>query len=209
MNGKFISIEGLEGVGKTTQAQVICKWLEDNGIDYIRTREPGGTEIAESIRELVLEHHKEKMDSKTELLLVFAARQQHVETLIKPALASGKWVLSDRFTDATYAYQGGGRELDTSLIAELEQLILKDFQPHTTIWFDCDAQTGLSRARARGALDRIELEDISFFDRCRKSYLNRSLSDPSRFIKLDAAQDIKTVSDDLIAALNKRFKSDS
>ncbi|WP_320825914.1 dTMP kinase [Reinekea sp.] len=205
MTGMFISIEGLEGAGKTTQAEVLLTWLRARGHDIIRTREPGGTEIAEAIRALILSHHDEQMDPVTELLLVFAARQQHVTRLIQPALASGQWVISDRFTDATYAYQGGGRGLDRTLIASLETTVLANFQPDLTIWFDCDAATGLARAQARGALDRIEGEDIAFFNRCRAQYQLRCEQHPQRFLKIDAAPPQAQVSAQLIAALEVYF----
>lgn len=201
MTGKFISIEGLEGAGKSTQALALVEWLERKHVEVVRTREPGGTPIAESIRELVLAHHSEKMDSTTELLLVFAARKQHVESLIKPSLNAGHWVVSDRFTDATYAYQGGGRQIPKTQINQVETLALQGFKPDLTIWFDCDADIGLSRARARAALDRIESEAIDFFDRCRHAYGERLKEDAQRFIKIDANQNIEQVTIQLIAAL--------
>lgn len=205
MKPQFISIEGLEGAGKTTQAEELCRWLDKKSIQYIRTREPGGTEIAEEIRELVLKHHEEKLDPVAELLLVFAARKQHVEQLIKPTLANGTWVVSDRFTDATYAYQGGGREIDTQVISNIENIALEGFQPDTTFWFDCDAETGLSRARARGELDRIEAEATDFFDRCRAAYKERANEQPSRFLKLNAGQSIDKVTQDMIQLLETRY----
>ena len=206
MNGQFITIEGLEGAGKTTQAEALCSWLEAKQIDYIRTREPGGTEVAESIRELVLAHHEEPIDPTTELLLVFAARKQHVENLIKPALAAGKWVVSDRFTDATYAYQGGGRQLNLPQIRQLEQLVLGGFQPDLTLWFDCGAEIGLSRARQRGALDRIENQAIEFFQRCQQGYLQRYEQNPQRFLKLNANQIIDKVTADMLSLLEQWYE---
>lgn len=202
---QFITIEGLEGAGKTTQAEVLHKWLIGRGINVMRTREPGGTEIAEAIRSVVLDHYTESMDPTTELLLVFAARKQHLEAKIKPALAQGDWVLSDRFMDATYAYQGGGRQLDRDFIQKMEKDVLNNFGPDLTIWLDCDAHTGLDRASARGALDRIEKEDIKFFDRCREGYMRRFNENPERFIKLDASQSIEEVSEELLRQLGEHF----
>ena len=205
MKAQFITIEGLEGAGKTTQAEVLCDWLESKGIQYIRTREPGGTEIAEEVRQLVLKHHKEVMDPVAELLLVFAARKQHVEALIRPTLEKGIWVISDRFTDATYAYQGGGRQLGIERIAVLEEFVLGAFKPDLTLWFDCDAQTGLGRANARGDLDRIEKESIEFFNRCRDGYRQRQENEPQRFMQLDASLSVTEVSSALISGLESLY----
>lgn len=205
MTGKFITIEGLEGAGKTTQAQVLVEWLEARGNRIVRTREPGGTPVAEQIRNLILDHHDEEVDPVAELLLVFAARKQHVERLIRPEIATGSWVVSDRFTDATYAYQGGGRSLDEALIRQLEVTVLNDFQPDLTIWFDCDAEIGLARASARGQLDRIEQESMAFFNRCRNAYARRAQAHPQRFIRINANNTVDKVTDELIAALEAYF----
>lgn len=209
MIGQFISIEGLEGAGKSTQADVLVAWLKAKGVEVIRTREPGGTPIAEAIRNLVLAHHSEKMDATTELLMVFAARKQHVEALIRPALAAGKWVVSDRFTDATYAYQGGGRQIPEADIKQVEHLALGGFKPDLTVWFDCDADVGLSRARARAALDRIESEAIDFFQRCRQAYRRREQEDPNRFLTIDANPSKETVSQQLISGLEAWYGKDA
>jgi dTMP kinase len=205
MTGKFITIEGLEGAGKTTQAQVLVKWLESKEREIVRTREPGGTPVAEKIRNLVLEHHEEAINPVAELLLVFAARKQHLEGLIKPSIDSGKWVVSDRFTDATYAYQGGGRGLKESLIRDLEITFLDDFQPDLTIWFDCDAEVGLARASARGQLDRIEQESMAFFNRCRTAYAKRAEAHPQRFIRIDANNSEAQVTEELLSSLEAYF----
>ncbi|MFQ3229125.1 dTMP kinase [Reinekea sp.] len=209
MTGKFITIEGLEGVGKSTQANNLAQWIKTKGHTIVRTREPGGTPIAEAIRDVVLDMHPEKMDPTTELLLVFAARKQHTESLIRPSLTKGAWVLSDRYTDATYAYQGGGRKLDLATISHLENLVLKGFKPDLTIWLDCDAEIGLARAKARGALDRIEVEDIGFFNQCRAAYQQRFEADPMRFIRLDANQSIEAVKADLVQALEGWYDTNS
>ena len=209
MTGKFITIEGLEGVGKSTQANNLANWIEAKGHTIVRTREPGGTPIAEAIRKVVLDLHTEAMDPTTELLLVFAARQQHTEELIRPALNRGEWVLSDRYTDATYAYQGGGRQLDNAIITHLENMVLKGFKPDLTIWLDCDAEIGLARAKVRGRLDRIEKEDIGFFNLCRQGYEQRYQADPNRFIRLDANQSIESVKADLTQALEGWYEQNS
>lgn len=204
MSARFISIEGLEGAGKSTQLAVLEHWVAERHGAPLVTREPGGTPLAEQIRDLVLGHHTETMDAWTELLLVFAARRQHVTGKIRPALERGRWVVSDRFTDATYAYQGGGRGIDWQRIQALESLVLEDFQPDLTLWLDCPAEVGLARARQRGELDRIERENVAFFDRCRAAYERRHREQPDRIVRLDAAQSIEAVSADLIAVLEER-----
>lgn len=205
MKARFITLEGTEGTGKSTQLAVLEKWVRERHGDPVLTREPGGTPLAERIREVVLTHHDETMDAWTELLLVFAARRQHVTGKIKPELARGRWVISDRFTDASYAYQGGGRGIDPDRIEELENLVLEGFRPDLTIWLDCPAEIGLSRARARGTLDRIEQEDIAFFERCRRAYDARRRQQPDRIVRLDASGSIDAVSQRLLQVLEERF----
>lgn len=205
MTARFISIEGLEGAGKSTQLAVLHRWVEAHFGATLVTREPGGTPMAERIRDLLLAHHEEPMDAWTELLLMFAARRQNVIGKIKPALQSGQWVISDRFTDATYAYQGGGRGIEWFRIESLERLVLEGFQPDLTLWLDCPADIGLSRARQRGVLDRIEQEDIAFFERCREGYQRRHTQQPERVVRLDASGPIEAVSEALISVLEERF----
>lgn len=205
MTPQFISIEGLEGAGKSTQRDVLANWVASRFGPPLVTREPGGTVMAEQIREVLLAHHDEPVDLWTELLLMFAARRQHLSTAIQPALARGQWVVSDRFTDASYAYQGGGRGIPWDHIVELERRVLDGFHPDLTLWLDCPAEVGLSRARQRGDLDRFETEDIAFFERCRAGYERRCQEEPQRIIRLDAAGSIESVSAALIQALEARY----
>ena len=204
--GIFITIEGGEGVGKSTNIDVVKSFLEDKGIDYIQTREPGGTLLAEKIRGLLLEDHGEPFDSTAELLLMFAARSQHLNELIKPALDRGVWVLCDRFTDATYAYQGGGRGLDNKLIAQLEQLVQDDLRPDLTLILDLDPGAGIERARQRGELDRFELEQQEFFQRVRASYLAIADRDQQRCAVIDASKPIEEVSAAVRKALQDKLE---
>ncbi len=199
--GKFITLEGSEGVGKSTNMAVIKNWLQENNIDYVATREPGGTPLAEEIRQLLLSTREERVDATAELLLVFAARAQHINTFIKPHLERGTWVLSDRFTDATFAYQGYGRGLDLALIEQLEQTVQQGLQPDLTVYLDVDVKVGLERARARGELDRFEQEAIDFFERVRQGYLARVNQNPARFSVVDAGQVIEKVGLDVKAQL--------
>lgn len=203
--GIFISIEGGEGVGKSTNIDVVKAFLEEKGIDYIQTREPGGTLLAEKIRNLLLADHGESFDSTAELLLMFAARAQHLNTLIKPALDRGVWVLCDRFTDATYAYQGGGRQLDDKLIAQLEQLVQHDLRPDLTLILDLDPAMGIERARQRGELDRFELEQIEFFTRVRETYLTIADRDSQRCAVIDASLPMEQVSASVQAVLQEKL----
>lgn len=203
--GKFITVEGGEGVGKSTNIDAIKCYLDSKGIEYLHTREPGGTLLAEKIRDLLLEKHEEGMDATTELLLMFAARAQHLNTLIKPALAAGTWVLCDRFTDATYAYQGAGRQLGFELIAKLEDLVQGDLRPDLTIILDLDPEVGLQRARNRGELDRFEIEELEFFKAVRSCYLQIAESEPERCAVIDASQDLDSVKNSLLQTLATRL----
>ena len=202
---QFITLEGVEGAGKSTQKQALCRLLDANGIPYIETREPGGTPYAESIRELLLSHSLDAPSAKTELLLMFAARAQHLETKILPALEAGTWVVCDRFTDATYAYQGGGRQLPVDWIETLETLVQGVKRPDLTLIFDVPIEIGLARAGRRGALDRIESEDIAFFERVRAMYQHIASRDTERVVTLDASADIETVTESMIALLMSRW----
>jgi dTMP kinase len=192
MTGQFITIEGAEGVGKSTNIKLIQTLLDAAGIAHIATREPGGTPLAEQIRGLLLTKSEQSMDPLAELLLMFAARRQHVEELILPATEAGQWVICDRFTDSTYAYQGGGRGLDLAQIAVLEQLCLGDFRPNLTLLLDLDVTAGLTRAAERGAPDRFESEDVAFFNRVRQAFLDRAAS-ADHYRVVDASQPLVQV----------------
>lgn len=187
MTGLFITLEGPEGAGKSTNREYLAECLRSHGIDVVLTREPGGTPLAERIRELLLAPSDEAMDADTELLLVFAARAQHLAQVIRPALARGAVVLCDRFTDATYAYQGGGRGLSIERIATLENFVQGALRPDLTLVFDLPVEIGLARATARGRLDRFEQEGRAFFDAVRSTYLNRAAAAPERYRLVDAA----------------------
>lgn len=189
----FISFEGIEGVGKSTQLAFVEKLLVEAGVSVIVTREPGGTRMGEEIRDILLSHRDEHVVPMTELLLMFAARSQHVGTVIRPALERNAWVLCDRFVDATYAYQGGGRGLSVSLIERLENLVLQGFKPDRTLVFDAPPEIGLERVKKRGAQDRIEQEKIDFFRRVRTVYQERAATDPKRYHMIDATQSIESV----------------
>lgn len=201
--GKFITIEGTEGVGKSTNLAFVLQWLEAQGLEVVVTREPGGTPLAEEIRSLLLAKRAEPVDETAELLLVFAARAQHLQAVIKPALARGAWVLCDRFTDATYAYQGGGRGLSLDTIAQLEQLVQGDLRPDLTLILDIDVALGLERASARGELDRFESETLAFFERVRAAYQTRSAAAPGRYAIVDAGQLLDQVQADIARVLQQ------
>lgn len=204
-NGIFITLEGIEGVGKTSNLHFVRDWLLARGLSVYLTREPGGTPLAEEIRHLLLTPRDEKIGADTELLLMFAARSQHVETVIKPKLASGHCVLSDRFVDASYAYQGGGRGIAVSRLQQLEQWTLGDFRPDLTILLDLDPITALQRAKARSAADRFEQETVAFFEAARAHYLQRAQAEPQRFVVIDASVPLVNVQQQIASALQQRW----
>ncbi len=201
MSGLFITLEGPEGAGKSTNRDYLAARLREQGLDLVLTREPGGTPLAEQVRELLLAPSEETMAADTELLLVFAARAQHLAEVIRPALARGAVVLCDRFTDATYAYQGGGRGLSVERIATLEQFVQGDLRPDLTLVFDLPVEVGLARAAARGRLDRFEQEGRGFFESVRQAYLQRAQREPQRYTLLDAAQPLEAVQRSIDALL--------
>ncbi|MGB1221793.1 MAG: dTMP kinase [Alcanivoracaceae bacterium] len=187
MRGCFVTVEGGEGAGKSSNIAFIRQWLAAQDVPVVLTREPGGTALAEKIRELLLAPSDEPMDDMAELLLVFAARRQHLSQVIEPALARGDWVLCDRFTDATYAYQGAGRGIDEGLIAQLETLVQGTRRPDLTILLDVPVDTGMARAGQRGDLDRIEAQEHAFFERVRQGYLAQADAAPQRYRVVDAS----------------------
>lgn len=191
--GLFITVEGGEGVGKSTNIAFLEEHLKSRGVDLVVTREPGGTPLAESIRDLLLQVDTESISHTTELLLMFAARAQHIQEVIEPALASGRWVLCDRFTDATYAYQSGGRRIDSRKVQQLEQLVQGELRPDYTLLFDAPVDIGMARARGRGELDRFEQEQLDFFERVRRTYLKLAQESSGRFRVVDANQELAEV----------------
>jgi dTMP kinase len=207
--GKFITIEGGEGVGKSTQIAALRDLLAARGLEVVVTREPGGTRRAERLRELLLERSEEPMPAACELLLMFAARSTHVENLVRPALARGAWVICDRFTDATYAYQGGGRGLDRDQIAFLERLVQQGLKPDLTLLLDAPLEVSEARAAARnaqsGSGDRFEQERRDFFERVRSAYLELARSEPERFVVVDAAAERSGVAQAIRSIIETRF----
>lgn len=202
MTRRFITLEGGEGAGKSTSLAFIRDYFAARGLPLQVTREPGGTPLAEQVRELLLQKRRETVAPDTELLLVFAARAQHLAEVIRPALARGEWVLCDRFTDATFAYQGGGRGLSTARIAELESLVQGDLRPGLTLLLDLPVAEGLARAAARAEKDRFESEQEAFFERVRAVYCARAQAEPGRFRVIDAGQPLPAVQAAIRAALN-------
>jgi len=193
--GKFITIEGIEGVGKSTNLALIESLISDLDQGVLVTREPGGTMTGERIRSILLDKEEQNMTAMTELLLMFAARRQHVDQVIEPALAAGTWVISDRFTDSSFAYQGGGRQLGMKTVSALENFVLGDFRPDLTIVLDLDVSTGLTRATSNASPDRFESEQREFFERVRKVFLDRASGD--RYRVVDTSQSIEAVQSEI------------
>lgn len=200
--GRFITIEGTEGVGKSSNMAFIQQRLQAEGIEVLVSREPGGTPLAEQIRELLLTKRDEAVDATAELLLMFAARSQHLQQLILPALNRGAWVLCDRFTDATYAYQGGGRQLSMEKIALLENIVQGELRPDTVFVLDVDVELGLRRAAKRSEKDRFEDQEVEFFHRVRACYLQRAKENPGRYLMVDAGRDLPQVQQQIDAYLD-------
>lgn len=204
---RFITLEGIEGAGKTTVADRITQALRRRGLTVHATREPGGTKLAERIRGVVLDRGEEHISATAEMLLMFGARQVHVDNLIRPALARGEWVLCDRFTDATHAYQGGGRGVDRTLIDRVAQAVHGDLMPDCTLLLDVPVRVGLERMQARrGAVDRFEVESAQFFDRVRTRYLELAKAAPARIRIVDATKPLDQVCEAAIAALDDALK---
>lgn len=207
IRGKFITMEGGEGAGKSTMMDRVARWLKEAGHEVVTTREPGGTDLAEKLRDVLLDRENNALSGQAELLLLFAARSQHLEELIRPALSRGHCVLCDRFTDATWAYQGGGRGLPLADIEALETLVHGDLQPDLTLLLDLPVEQGLERAGKRSRADRFEMESKMFFDRVRNAYLERAGAFPERFAVIDAAGDVESVWLQIRAVLDGRLGS--
>lgn len=205
--GKFITLEGGEGVGKSTNLNFIKQQLDNAGIQVVVTREPGGTPFAEKIRQLLLENSEETISEQTELLLMFAARAQHIHQVIHPALEQGQWVLCDRFTDATYAYQGYGRNMDLQMIAWLEEKVQKGLKPDLTLLLDAPIDVGMERANKRGELDRFEKEKQDFFERVRAGYQERAKKLPQQIKLINANLPLQQVQMEIERVINTLLES--
>lgn len=201
---RFITLEGIEGVGKSTHLKFIANWLRAHGIKSLVTREPGGTRLADEIRKLLLAPSSQPVAPMAELLLMFAARASHVEQGIRPALISGRWVVCDRFTDASYAYQGGGRHLPQQQIAALEHMVTRGLKPDLTLLLDAPVRVGMTRVRQRGARDRFELERQAFFERVRRTYLRRARNEPRRVRIIRADVSLSAVRQQIMNVLQQR-----
>ncbi|OHU87877.1 MULTISPECIES: dTMP kinase [Pseudoalteromonas] len=205
MTAKFIVIEGLEGAGKSTAMAICQQFLRQHEVDFVQTREPGGTPLAESLRDLIKQQHVEKVAAESELLMMYAARAQLLHNVIRPALDKGQWVLADRHDMSSQAYQGGGRGLPISTLSSLADIVLKGLKPNLTLYLDIPPQVGLARAKGRGELDRIELEALSFFERTRARYLQLAEED-EHCVTINANQSIEQVHADIIRALEQFFQ---
>lgn len=203
---RFITLEGIEGVGKSTHLKFIANWLRAHGIKSLATREPGGTRLADQIRKLLLAPRSQPVAPMAELLLMFAARASHVEQVIRPALISGCWVLCDRFTDASYAYQGGGRRLPPHQIAALEVMVTRGLRPDLTLLLDAPVRVGMTRVRQRGARDRFELERQAFFERVRRTYLRRARNEPRRVRVVRADVSLSVVREQILNVLQHHVR---
>jgi len=201
VSGRFISFEGIDGAGKSTHIAAVSERLRQAGAEVLNTREPGGTPLAERLRELVLH---ERMDVLTEALLVFAGRRDHVREVIEPALAAGRTVVCDRFTDASFAYQGGGNGLPLAVLEQLESWVTEGRQPDLTIWFDLPPAMAAARRAAAREADRFEQQDLDFFERVRAGYAARAAAAPQRFARVDASGDVASVSAQIVAVLEQR-----
>lgn len=202
--GKLITLEGIEGVGKSTVTRFVVNYLSQHlKLSIVQTREPGGTPLAEKIRDLAIKSTDEVVYPDTELLLMFAARAQHVQKIVFPAVQAGKWVVSDRFIDASYAYQGAGRGIDSQKIATLEKLVLGNFRADLVLILDAPVEVGLARAHKRGIPDRFEGERAEFFERVRQCYLERARAEPNRYAIIDATRDVPAVEAQISSALEK------
>lgn len=198
--GRFVTFEGIDGAGKSTQLAAVARRLAERGIDHVVTREPGGTALGEALRELVL---REPMTARAETLLMFAARAEHIESVIEPALSAGRWVICDRFTDATYAYQGGGRQVPEAQIAALEQWVHPQLQPDLSLLFDIEPGVAAARLTAARTADRFESERAEFFERVRKAYLMRARRHARRFIVFDGSLAPEDVGRQVLEAIDR------
>ncbi|EDY86377.1 thymidylate kinase [gamma proteobacterium HTCC5015] len=205
MKGRFITLEGGEGVGKSTNLRYVQQWLTGQGLNVVQTREPGGTPLGEALRGVLLGDQAEGIGAKAELLTVFAARQEHLDKVIVPALERGDWVLCDRFTDASYAYQGGGRGLAFDTIAALENWVQGDLRPDLTLLLDAPLEVGMARAAERGQADRFEREPRAFFEAVSEAYRRRASTEAERYAVIDAAQDLASVQAQIDRVLSERL----
>jgi len=203
MTGKFITVEGIEGVGKSTNIDFLSSIIEAKGFSVLRTREPGGTPMAERIRQMLLEHGEEPLPDIAELLLFFASRSLHINNKIRPALAAGQWVVCDRFTDASRAYQGHGRGLDLERINLLAEWVHEDLQPDLTLILDAPAEVAMERTEKRGEADRLDSEEAGFYQRVRDGYLGLAAAEPDRFAVVDASQKLEQVQAAIAAEINQ------